>query len=133
MLKRKFFMLFSVAIVAFASTVLCVYNYNPYDSKVYQFILFYTSLLLSLSSSLTLILYFTKIYMFNKGQIVNRFLNSSFRQSLLVSFGIVLILFLKGVKLFDLWIGIPLFISIILIEMFFQTKNRSIFEKKYSL
>ena len=122
MLLRNLFFLYSLTVVAIASTILSLFNYNPFEAKTYQFIFFYLSLLISLTGIIAITLFYLKIFL-NKKEIVYQYFWPSVRQSLILSFGLVFILALRGMKLLDLWVTIPLFITIILLELFFRTKK----------
>jgi hypothetical protein len=122
MLIRNLFFLFSVTIVAIASTVLSVFNYNPYDRITHQIVTFYLSLFCSSTGLLSLLIYYLKIFI-NKREVLYSFFWPSVREAAIISAGLTLLLVLRGLKLLDLWSGIPLFVSIILLELFFRTKK----------
>jgi len=123
MLKKSLFFIYSILVVAFATFVIVLNNYNPYQSAQLIFVLFYFSLFLFLTSLISLIIFYTKIYVFKNSMIYALFL-PSLRQSAIISAGIVTMVLLQGLRLLDFWVGIPLLIVIILIELFFQTKNK---------
>ena len=127
MLRNNLFFLFSTSLVAIASTVLSIFNYNPYDSKNYQFVIMYISLFVSLTCILSVLIFYTKI-LINKKEVIYSFFWSSIRQSTIFSLGIISLLVLKGFKLLDIWIGAPIFIAILLLELFFQTKRKVVHE-----
>ncbi len=127
MLRNNLFFLFSTSLVAIASTVLSIFNYNPYDSKNYQFVIMYISLFVSLTCILSVLIFYTKI-LINKKEVIYSFFWSSIRQSTIFSLGIISLLVLKGLKLLDIWIGAPIFIAILLLELFFQTKRKVVHE-----
>lgn len=123
MLKRNLFLLFSITVVAIASLVLCVFNYNPYQANNNQFSFFYLSLLVALTGIIGLIIFYLKVTILKKNIIFEAFW-PSIRQALFISLAISATLFLKGIGLYDLWVVVPLCITILLIEMFFRTKKR---------
>lgn len=129
MLIRNLFFLFSVTLFAVASTVLDVFNYNPYNSGTGVFINFYASFCIGLAGILSIVIYYLKIRL-SKDKSIYSYFWPSVRQSLLVSMGITLLLALRGFKLLDLWVGIPLMIVVVLLELFFQTNTGSIKKQK---
>jgi asparagine N-glycosylation enzyme membrane subunit Stt3 len=129
MLIRNLFFLLSVTLFAVASTVLDIFNYNPYKSNLSVFINFYTSFFIGLTGILSLIIYYTKLKI-KKDKSIYAYFWPSVRQSALVSFSVTLLLMLKGLKLLDWWVGLPLVVSIILLELFFQTTSSNIKQQK---
>jgi len=122
MLKRNLFFLFSVTVVSLASVVLCIYNYNPYSASNYQFLIFYLSLLGGLFGILSTLIFYLRIAA-SKKEMVYAFFAPSLRRGFFIAVAITSVLALKGMGLFDLWVIIPLFIIILLLELFFQTKK----------
>jgi hypothetical protein len=128
MLIRNLFFLFSVTLFAAASTVLNIFNYNPYLSGADVFINFYISLCIAVAGILSIVIYYLKIKYF-KDKAINSYFWPSVRQGLLFSTAITLLLLLKGLRLLDWWVGIPLLIAVVLMELFFQT-NRGLIHKQ---
>jgi len=129
MLIRNLFFLFSVTLFAVASTILDVFNYNPYHSGTSVFVNFYVSFCIGLAGILSIAIYYLKIH-FSKDKSIYSYFWPSVRQSFLISLGITLLLLLQGLKLLDLWVGIPLMIAVILLEFFFQTNKGSVKKQK---
>ncbi len=128
-LKRNLFILFSITLFSIASTVLCISNYNPFEASVPEFIQFYASLFFAISGLVSLVIYFAKLK-FTKNKTLYSSLTPSVRQGLFVGVGITLIIFLQGMNLFDPWTAIPMIVILILLELFFQTKNPIIKKSK---
>lgn len=122
MLIRNLFFLFSVTLFAVASTVLDIFNYNPYQSGTGVFVNFYVSFWLGLTGIISIIIYYTKIRL-SKDKPIYSFFWPSVRQATIFSAAVTLLLLLKGLKLLDLWVGIPLLIAVVLTELFFQTNT----------
>jgi len=123
MLKRNLFFLCSVTVVALASIILSVFNYNPYTAHNYQMVIFYASAFIFLFGLFSLIIFYTKIGL-SKKETIYALYWPSIRQGILLSSAVISLLVLRGMKLFDLWVGIPLFLILILFELFFQTKRK---------
>lgn len=62
--------------------------------------------------------------LFIKSRFSERLLSHTFwptlRFSAIISLAIILLLLLAGLKVLDLWVGIPLTIAIIMLELFFR-------------
>lgn len=112
----------SLFLVALASTLVVVANNNPYNSAPSVFVLFYGSLFFTLSSFLTLLLFFLKSRLFNKQYLLALYF-PSLRQSIFISLAATVLSLLKGLKIFDWWIGLSIFFSIILLELFFEASS----------
>lgn len=119
----KYFFLFSATLFGLAGTILSLFNYNPYNSGADIFVYFYISLFVFLSGIFTFFIYYLK-YKTHKEKNIEKYFWSSARQGLIISFGIITLLVLKGLKLLDLWTGVPITIAICLIELFFQTNAK---------
>lgn len=122
MLKKSLFFLCSITLVALAIVVVLTNNYNPYESSRLLFALFYLSILATLSGLFTISIFYIKVYVFKNSLIYALFL-PSLRQGIIISAGFTMLLLLQGLRLLDAWVGIPLLIVIVLIELFFQTKK----------
>ncbi len=129
MLIRNLFFLFSITLFAVASVVLDIFNYNPYKSNVSVFINFYISFLIALTGILSIVVYYLKLKI-GKDKSIYSYFWPSVRQSVLISSSVTLLLVLKGLKLLDWWVGVPLVIAIVLLELFFQTTSRNIKKQK---
>lgn len=119
---RNLFFLFTVTLFAVVSVILDVFNYNPFQSSLGVFINFYISFFLGLAGILTIIIYFIK-YHFSGNQKIYTSLLPSLRQAGFVSLAFTLLLLLKSLKILDWWVGVPLVIAVVLLELFFQTSS----------
>lgn len=117
-LKAKLFFLVSVTVFALAALVLTLFNYNPYKSDISVFVLFYLSFWASITGLLAMIL------LFIRSRLSDKLLSSVFwptlRISAIFSLAATVLLVLAGLKILDLWVGIPLAIAIIMLELFFR-------------
>lgn len=120
MLKKNLFFLFSLTIFAIASTIISIFNYNPYVSSTSVFINFYSSFCLALAGIVAIFIYFIKIY-FHKDKNIYGYFWPSIRQAIFFSLGITIILLFRGLRILDWWVGGPLLIAVVLLELFFQT------------
>ena len=128
-IKSYLFFLFSVTIFAIASTILDIFNYNPYQSGLAVFANFYVSFFLSVTGVLAIAIFFLKIKI-KKGEWSQVHLLPAIRQASLVALSLTVLLILKGLKLLDWWVAGPLVIAIFLLELFFQTVSPTIKHQK---
>lgn len=123
-IKRNLFFLFTITIFSLISVVLCISNYNPFSIGLSQFAYLYFSVLFSIWGIASIMLFAIKIKLSHKETIYVHFW-PAVRQGMIFSLGITILLILRGLRLLDLWVGVPVMIIIILLELFFQTKNVS--------
>ena len=124
-LIRNLFILFTITLFSVASMFLGLYNYNPYDASPSQYLNFYISFFFTVSGISSLTYYFVKIKL-NKEKVIYSPFWPSVRRGLLSGLCLTTLLFLKGVRLLDWWVGISALIILALIELFFQTKRPSV-------
>jgi len=122
LLIRNFFFLSAITIFGIASTILTIYNYNPFEARGATLINFYVSLFVSLSGIITILLIGIRSR-FNRMAIAMSFFMPSIRQGILLSTASVVLLFLRGIRILDYLIAISVVIVIFLLELFFQTKK----------
>lgn len=122
--KAKLFFLTSITVFSFATLLLTIVNYNPFSSEVSVFIVFYLALFLSLSGLITLILLLIKSRFLERDVMTNLFV-PTLRQSSLLSLILSLLLALKGLKVLDLWVSIPLIIAIFMVELYSRGITKS--------
>ena len=124
--KAKLFLVFTVTMFAIASLFLAIFNYNPFKADYSVFALFYTSLFVSITGVSTFIVIFIK------SRLTPKIDPSSFwpslRLSALISLILSLFFLLQGLKILDLWVGVPLALAVLLLELFFRGNK---FKKKY--
>lgn len=117
-LKAKLFFLVSVSVFAFAALILALFNYNPYKADISVFVLFYLSFWMTVCGILTAIL------LFARSRFAEKLLSATFwptlRLSAIISLALTVLLCLDGLKILDLWVGVPLTIAILMLELFFR-------------
>lgn len=123
-MKAKLFFLFSITVFATASFVLDIFNYNPYKSDYWVFISMFISLFLSLTGICALAIFLLKVKT-SKSKNYSPMLVSSIRQGLLVALSITILLVLQSLSLLDWWVGGPLVLAVILLELFFKTITKT--------
>ena len=113
------------AIFGLISFLLILFYANPKEASFGIIFLFYLSLFLGVSGFFTFISFWFRLKKKSNLNQLNT-LGISLRQSLFLSFLLVSILVLQSVKLFYWWMGILLFVIILLAEIFFSRKNSEI-------
>jgi len=121
---RNLFFLFAVTLFAITSTILAIYNYNPFTSGLSVFINLYAALFVSLAGVMSLAIYYLKIS-HRKNQSTATLFWPTIRQASLISLALTILLALKGLGILDFLIAISIIIVLALLELFFRTKRRS--------
>ena len=124
MLRRNLFFLLSITLFATASLVLDIFNFNPFKASSKELANFYISFFISIAGIFSILIYIVKFKLF-RNKTIYQYFWPTIRQSLLVSASITVIIFLKGLKILDLWVAIPAVLSIVLLEFFFQTISKN--------
>ena len=124
MLQRNLFFLYSVTLLAVVSTIINVFNYNPYEATPGELANFYISFFVAFGGIMANIIYFLKLK-FLKDKTIYHYFFPSVRQGLFISLAATIILFLKPLHVLDWWVGLPLVIAVGLLELFFQTVSPS--------
>lgn len=123
MITKNLFFLFALTIFGIASTLLTIYNYNPYTADLKTFISFYASTAVSFLGIITFAIFYIKIKMKTTESVKPHFW-PSVRQGSLGSAAITTGLVLQGLHILDWLIGISIIIVSVLLELFFQTKRK---------
>ncbi len=121
-LTKSLFFLLAITAFAIASTILAVFNYNPFTSSGTVLVNFYVSLLVALAGTIAFLLYFIKTGR-SKNETIYHFFWPSVRQASFISFAIVALLYLKGNRVLDWLIGISVVVIVALLELFFESKK----------
>jgi len=103
----------------FLCLILIILNINPYRATALGFVLFFLSLFFFLTGIFILLLFFIKIKFIEPGTPIANLI-SSIRQSFFLSFLLVGLLILKGLRVLDLWNAVLFILAIILIECYFR-------------
>jgi hypothetical protein len=107
------------------STFFVLVNVDPFETTWLSFVFFYASLLLALIGTTSLIIFVVYHVWGGKELPLFRYVQTSFRQSLLVAVFLVLTLFLQGQKLLTIWNGAILGTVMVLILSFSFSVKRS--------
>ena len=123
-LKSILFFNISIFLFSVASVLVAVANNDPTSSRPEVFVYFYGSFFVACWSAITLLIFFIKSR-FNNQILLGAYL-PTLRQAMFASLSLTIILFLQGIKIFDWWVGISIIISLILLELFFESKDNKL-------
>lgn len=121
-LIRNMFFLFAVTVFALTSTILSIYNYNPFTSGHDVFVSFYISFGFAVAGLAAIIVLYVKSRLSKKETFGPQFW-PSLRQGLLVGVAATALIVLQGFRILDWLVGVSVVVVTILLELFFQTKK----------
>lgn len=111
------------------STVLCwiawlltLFNLDPRTAGALGFLSFFTSLFFALVGTITIIGFYFRLW-FSKNEYYYENITISFRQAVLASLSVTGLLVLQALRLLNLFDGILLVLSIILLEFYFLARR----------
>lgn len=110
------------AILGWASWLVVLYKLSPFSEQALSLGLFYGSLFIALSGTLSLIFYFLKAWK-NKQEIYNAHLNSSLRQGILLSVMTITGLAFQRLRVLTWWDSLLLLAIVLLIEFYFNSRD----------
>ncbi len=118
-LKAKLFFLASICFFALASFILTVFNHNPFSAGYSVFVIFYLSLFVTLTGIISFIIMFIKSHI-TSSVILKEYFWPSARQGAVLALILTVLLLLRGLRTLDFWVGVPLAVAILLLELFFR-------------
>ena len=113
-LVASFLSWFSFAVV--------LYELSPFSQTLLSLSLFYSTLLVALSGSFSMIFYALRRWA-NKNEIHNRHLNASIRQGILVSLMLVIGLGFQRLRILTWWDSLLLLGIVLMIEFYFMNRE----------
>ena len=117
------FLILVIGVLGGAELATISNSVSPYTAGKTELWAFFLSFFALLSSIFTIIWYTVKKYLFYK--LTKPSLLVAWRQASLIALVIVLSLFFNSLKILSLWDIIPLVISTVLIEFFFQAEKNT--------
>lgn len=109
-------------VLGWSSWGVVITKLSPFTSTGLALSLFYTSLMLALTGTFTLINYYVRISL-SKGEIYNVQFNTSLRQGFLLSAMVCLALAFQRLKVLTWWDGLLLLAIVLLIEFYFMARE----------
>ena len=114
--------IFIATVFGWASWGVVVKKLSPFTSPQLALSLFYASLFVALTGTLTLVFYYLRAWL-NKGEIYNAHLNISLRQGMLLSAMISIAIGFQRLKVLTWWDGLLLLAIVLLIEFYFMARD----------
>lgn len=109
-------------VLGWSSWAVVINKLSPFSSTPIALSLFYTSIILALTGTFTLINYYIRISL-NKGEIYNVQFNTSLRQGFLLAAMVALALAFQRLKVLTWWDGLLLLAIVLLIEFYFMARE----------
>jgi len=93
----------AATIIAWVGFFTIIFNFDPQEANWIIFILFYLSLFLAVSGTLSIIGFFARILLLRKRSILRYLVAESFRQATIVAAALVVTLILQSVRILTWW------------------------------
>lgn len=120
MTLRQYLLLMGVGTaIAWAAVGLIVGTVDPTDTQPVVFGVFYASLWLALTGTLSIIGFVLRVALLKKQLVVSRHVAVSFRQAVLLSLLVVVALFLQSRSLLTWWNALLIVAALTVLEFFF--------------
>ncbi|AKM82748.1 TPA: hypothetical protein DD449_00580 [Candidatus Berkelbacteria bacterium] len=121
-LRLYLFSLYSVAILSLGLWILLIINVNPFSAPSWIIVLVYTLLFCFFTGLFAIIGFYLKVWLSNR-EVIFSHLMPTLRQSALIAFSVVGLIFLIQVKSLNWWIACLFIIAVIMLELFFRSKK----------
>lgn len=124
MTLRQYLIIMTVAtMLCWVSWLFVIINIDPFQGGLVEFLFFYITLFFSLLGTNSLLI-FTVYRIFTRALPLFRYVQKSFRESLIISVFIVFILFLQGMRWLTVWnFGMLLMLSILVVSFLFSVQR----------
>lgn len=121
-LRLYLFSLYCVMILSLGLWLLLLFNVNPYSAPTWIIIVFYLTMFCFFVGIFAVSGFYTKVWASNR-EVIFSHLIPTLRQSALISFLIVGLVFLMQVKTLNWWVAILFGISVVMLELFFRSRK----------
>src|SRR3972149_7264337 len=121
-LRLYLFGLYCIMIISSGLWLLLLFNVNPFSAPTWIIITFYLTLFCFLVGVFAILGFYLKVWATNH-EVIFAHLMPTLRQSILISFLIIGLIFLKQVKTFNWWIAVLFITSTVLLELFFRSRK----------
>jgi hypothetical protein len=112
--------------LCWTSWAFVIVNIDPDQSNITGFIFFYLSLFLALVGTISILAFLTNRYFSKELLPIFRYVQRSFRFSIVISGVLVLLLFLQGIRVLNIWnLGIFLLSLLFVVSFLISTKHNS--------
>lgn len=109
-------------LMAWVAWVLIILKLNPYESTGLSLILFYITLMIALSCTLTVFGFYFRVWLF-RNEIFYKHINIALRQGIFLSLIAIFCLVFQMMRVFTWWSGLLLVVIAILMEFYFSSRD----------
>lgn len=121
-LKLYLFSLYSMMVLSLGLWILLLFNVNPFSAPSWIIITFYLTLYCFLLGLFAVIGFYLKVWASNR-EVIFAHLMPTLRQSALIAFAVIGLIFLEQVKALNWWVAILFIVSISMLELFFRSRK----------
>lgn len=123
-LKKSLFAIFTITLLSLGVWLAILFNTDPNNSDLITRCAFFASLFTFLAGFFTFLGFYLRVYFSNREVIYSNF-PIALRQSILLSLIIVGLLIFQSLKVLTIWTIVVYILAIVLIELFFKSKNKN--------
>jgi len=124
-LRQYITIMLIATVLCWTSWVFVIINIDPFEARALSFSFFYISLFFALVGTFSVIIFGVYSFFLHKNEPMFRSVQKSFRDSLIVSLFLTILLFLQGKNLLNIWNTIVLFAALISLSIFFIFNKKS--------
>lgn len=124
-LRQYIFTMLFATTLCWVALLFVMVNVDPFETNTLGFVFFYVSLFLSLLGTISLVIFLVYRLFASRELPLFRYVQISFRQSLYISFFIILFLFLQGTEYLNMWNAIVLVSMFVLFISFSLSVKRT--------
>ena len=110
------------AVLGWTAFAIVIWRLNPFISTAFAIPFFFASLFVALTSTLTLIGFYGRVW-FRRGEIYFQHINISFRQAILISLAVCIALAFQILRILTWWDGFLIAAAVGLIEIYFSSRD----------
>ena len=123
--KVYFLTMLLAAIIGWLTWVIIILNINPFNASKLEILLFYITLLFALLGTIFLFGWFMRSRFIKRFRLEDH-LGTIWRQSVLITFLVLILLFFQSAGALLWWVAILPILAFIMLEIFFVTYERKI-------
>lgn len=109
-------------LLAWCGWALVLFKLSPYETMGLSLALFFTTLFIALSASLTVIGFYFRLWLF-KNEIFYKHINIALRQGIFLGLIAVFCLLFQMLRVLHWWSGLLLIVIALLLEFYFSAKD----------
>ena len=121
-LRLYLFGLYSVMLLSLGLWFLLLSNVNPFNAPPWIIIVFYMTFYLFLVGILAIVGYYIKVWASNH-EIIFSHLAPTLRQSAIIAFLIIGLVFLRQINALNWWVAILFVAALVMLELFFRSRK----------